>query len=29
MGRINWKKLVIDVIKVVVGAIAGWLGTGM
>lgn len=24
----NWKKLLIDVIKVVVGAIAGWLGAG-
>lgn len=25
-NKINWKKLILDVIKVAVGAIATWLG---
>ncbi len=26
--KFNWKKLIGDLIKVAIGAIAGWLGTG-
>ena len=28
-NKMNWKKLLIDVLKVVVGAVAGWLGNGL
>lgn len=27
-NQFNWKKLLIDLVKVAVGAIAGWLGAG-
>ena len=28
MNKFNWKKLLLDVLKVVAGALAGWLGAG-
>lgn len=28
-NKFNWKKLLTDVIKVVIGAVTGWLGAGL
>lgn len=28
MNKFNWKKLLLDVIKVIVGGLAGWLTAG-
>lgn len=27
--KFNWRKLILDIIKVAIGAAAGWFGTGL
>lgn len=28
MKKFNWKKLLIDIVKIAIGALTGWLGAG-